>query len=99
MKRRADRSNETTYPNLVRMNHNLHSLLALGMTFTSACCVNQIFGVWFVYMARVTDANPFFALRDAWIVAQVLMCLLIMLDGLRRYSSAILERNRPQSLI
>jgi hypothetical protein len=97
MKRGADSSNEPTYLNLARMNHNLHSLMALGMTFTSACCVNQIFGVWFVYMARVTDANPFLALREAWVVAQVLMCLLIILDCLRRYGSAILERSRPQS--
>jgi hypothetical protein len=31
MKRGADSSNEPTYLNLVRMNHNLHSLLALGL--------------------------------------------------------------------
>jgi hypothetical protein len=78
------------------MNRNLHSIFSLGVTFASGCCVNQIFGVWFAYMARVTDANPFFAFRQAWIVMQVLVCLLVSLDATRRYASAILERYRPE---
>jgi hypothetical protein len=89
VKRRASQSDQA-------MNHSLHSLLAVGVTFTSGCCVNQIFGVWFVYMARATDANPFLVLREAWLVAQVLMCILVLLDVLGRYSSAILERGRPR---
>jgi len=86
---------QSTYSNLERMNRNLYSIFSLAVTFTSGCCVNQIFGVWFEYMARATDANPFFALRQAWIVMQVLLCLLVSLDALRRYASSAIERYRP----
>lgn len=99
LKARAGNFNDTEYLNLVRMNHNLHTALALAMTFTSCCCVNQVFGVWFVYMARVTDANPFFALRDAWMVTQILMCILVSLDVIRRSISAMLARVYPQPAI
>jgi hypothetical protein len=87
---------EPAYLKLERLNRELHSVFSLGVTFTSGCCVNQIFGVWSIYMARVTDANPFLAFRQAWIVMQVLLCLLVSLDALRRYASAVLERNCPQ---
>jgi hypothetical protein len=91
-----DEANQDSYLKLVRMNRNLHSMFSLGMTCTSGCCVNQIFGVWFVYMARATDANPFLAFQQAWIVMQVLLCLLVSLDAARRYASAVLERTgRP----
>jgi hypothetical protein len=65
------------------------------MVLTSGCCANQIFAVWFTYMARVTDANPFFTLKEAWTVSQILICAIVSLDALRRYASAVLERNRP----
>lgn len=86
---------EAEYLNLERMQRGLHSIESLAMVFTSGCCVNQIFGVWFTYMARVTDANPFFALQDAWIVAQILVLLIVTLDALRRYGLWALEKNRP----
>ena len=95
LKVRSDNLNESEYSELERMNRNLHSIFSLGVTCTSGCCVNQIFGVWFVYMARVTDANPFFAFRQAWIVIQVLLCFLVSLDATRRYASAALEHHRP----
>lgn len=96
MKVRSDNFKESAYSELERMNRNVHSIFSLGLTFTGGCCVNQIFGVWFVYMARATDANPFFALRQAWIVMQVLLCLLVSLDAVRRYGSSTLERHRPE---
>ena len=93
-KQRTGNSSEIEYLNLARMQRNLHSIESFAMVLTSGCCVNQIFGVWFTYMARVTDANPFFALKDAWIVSQILLCLLVLLDSLRRYSFSALERIR-----
>jgi hypothetical protein len=95
LKARSDNLNESEYSKLGRMNRDLHSIFSLGVTCTTGCCVNQIFGVWFVYMARVTDANPFLAFRQAWIVIQVLLCLLVSLDAIRRYASTTLERHRP----
>ena len=93
---RSDNFDDSAYSKLERMNRNLHSIFSLCVTFTSGCCVNQIFGVWFVYMARFTDANPFFAFRQAWIVMQILLCVLVSLDASRRYASATLERHRPE---
>ncbi len=63
---RSDNFNESEYSKLERINRNLHSIFSLGVTCTSGCCVNQIFGVWFVYMARVTDANPFCKTQPPW---------------------------------
>ena len=96
LQQRVANFNESVYLNLDRMNRNLHSIFSLSAAFTSGCCVNQIFGVWFVYMARVTDANPFFAFRQAWIAIRVLLCLVVSLDAIRRYTSATLERHRPE---
>jgi hypothetical protein len=93
-KQKTGNFSEIEYLNLARMQRNLHSIESFAMVLTSGCCMNQIFGVWFTYMARVTDANPFFALKDAWIVSQILLCLLILLDSLRRYSFSALERIR-----
>lgn len=62
------------------------SIQSFTMVLTSGCFVNQIFGVWFTYMARVTDANPFFALQDAWAIAQILVFLHVALDAMRRYA-------------
>jgi hypothetical protein len=96
LKVRSHNFNESAYSKLERMNRNLHSIFPLAVTCTSGCCVNQIFGVWFAYIARVTDANPFFAFHQAWTVTQVLLCLLVSLDAVRRYASATLERHRPE---
>ena len=97
--RKSDESDHSRFPKLDQMNRNLHSMFSLAVTCTSGCCVNQLFGVWFVYMARGTDANPFLAFQQAWIVMQVLLCLLVLLDATCRYASAALERNRPQPSI
>jgi hypothetical protein len=86
---------ENAYLNLDRLHRSLCSLQSFAMVLTSGCCANQIFAVWFTYMARVTDANPFFALREAWTVSQILICAIVSLDALRRYAFAALERNRP----
>jgi hypothetical protein len=86
---------ENAYLNLDRLHRSLCSLQSFAMVLTSGCCANQIFAVWFIYMARVTDANPFFALKDAWTVSQILICAIVSLDALRRYAFAVLERNRP----
>jgi hypothetical protein len=99
LKARNGNCTDSEYLNLARMNHNLHSALTLGVTFATCCCVNQIFGVWFVYMARVTDANPFLALRDAWMVVQIQMCILVSLDLTRRCISAMLAKACPQPTI
>lgn len=48
----------------------LASIQSFAMVLTSGCVANQIFSVWFSYMARATDANPFFALHDAWVIFQ-----------------------------
>jgi hypothetical protein len=92
---RGEKSAENTNLNLEGLHRNLYSLQSFAMVLTSGCCANQIFAVWFTYMARVTDANPFFALKEAWTVSQILICLIISLDALRRYASAVLERDRP----
>lgn len=84
------------YLNLESMQRRLHSIESFAMVLTSGCCTNQIFGVWFTYMARATDANPFFALREAWTVSQILVCLLVLMDGLRRFSFGILEQHRSK---
>jgi hypothetical protein len=81
------------FSHLERQLHKLCSIESFAMVLTSGCCANQIFGVWFTYMARVTDANPFFALREAWILSQILICLIVSLDALRRLSAAALERS------
>ena len=73
---------------------NLDSIESFAMVLMSGCCANQIFGVWFTYMARVTDANPFVALREAWLVFQVLASLIVSLDAIRRYAWATLWRKR-----
>jgi len=79
---------------LERQVRNLHSIESFAMVLTSGCCANQIFAVWFTYMARVTDANPFFALREAWFLSQILICLIVSLDALRRFALMALERSR-----
>jgi hypothetical protein len=93
--RNGETFTENAYPNLDGMHRSLCSLESFAMVLTSGCCANQIFVVWFTYMARVTDANPFFALKEAWTVSQILICAIVSLDALRRYASAVLERNRP----
>jgi len=99
MRRHVDDPTEGAYLKLAGMNRSLHSIHSLGVVFTSGCCANQIFGVWFTYMARVTDANPFFALHEAWNVAQILVCLHVILDIIRRYAAAALEKSRPLEVV
>ena len=81
---------------------NRYSLLAsiqsFAMVLTSGCVANQIFSVWFSYMARATDANPFFALRDAWVMFQILVFLHVILDVSRRFAwFALLRTQSAQS--
>jgi hypothetical protein len=76
------------------MNRNLNSIHCLSVILTSGCCVNQIFGVWLTYMARATDANPFSALHQAWIVMQILISLHVSFYAVRLYAVAALERSR-----
>jgi hypothetical protein len=85
---------QNEFSRLNKLLGNLHSIESFVMVLTSGCCANQIFAVWFTYMARVTDANPFFALREAWMVTQILMCLIVSLDALSRFALAVLERKR-----
>jgi formate hydrogenlyase subunit 3/multisubunit Na+/H+ antiporter MnhD subunit len=92
--RRGNQSEYGSKADTERQVRNLHSIESFAMVLTSGCCTNQIFGVWFTYMARVTDANPFFALRESWIVAQILICLIVSLDALRRFAFGALERQR-----
>jgi hypothetical protein len=99
MRQYVDGPTESAYLKLVRINRSLNSIHSLSVVFTSGCCANQIFGVWFTYMARVADANPFFALREAWNVAQILVCLHVTLDIIRRYATAALEKSRPLEVI
>ena len=84
-------------PKLLPLVRKLCSIESFAMVLTSGCCANQIFAVWFTYMARATDANPFFALRQAWIVVQALTCLIVSLDAVRRVSFAMLDNARADS--
>ncbi len=81
---------------------NRYSLLAsiqsFAMVLTSGCVANQIFSVWFSYIARATDANPFFALHDAWVMFQILVFLHVILDVSRRFAwFALLRIQSAQS--
>jgi hypothetical protein len=92
--RRAGSFAQDAYLRLVNKNSNLNSIHSLSVIFTSGCCVNQIFGVWFTYMDRATDANPFSALHQAWIVMQILISLHVSFYAVRLYAVAALERSR-----
>jgi len=67
----------------------LVAIQSFAIVLTSGCIASQIFGIWFTYIARATDANPFAALREAWIVFQLFIFLHILLDGMRRYAWVI----------
>lgn len=92
--RTPDGFSDDGYLNCEGMQRKLHSIESFAMVLASGCCANQIFGVWFTYMVRATDANPFFALREAWAVSQTLVCSIVLLDALRRIGVVILERHR-----
>ena len=95
--RSVDSANGTVDANtllkLVKMGRKLHSLYSVGVVLAVGCSANQVFGVWQTYMLRVTDANPFFAIKEAWAVSQLLICLLIVLDTVRWYGCATIERS------
>jgi len=92
LRRNSSLYDETAYLRLERMGSVLRHGISLSMVFTSGCCINQIFFVWFTYMVRATDANPFLALRQAWVVMQLLVCLLVSQDVMSRCAYTALER-------
>jgi|SRR5215472_6069370 len=77
---------------LERIGRKLHSFSSVAFVLATGCFANEIFGVWETYELRVTDANPVFALKEAWAVTQLLICLLIIFDTTRWYAFATLDR-------
>jgi hypothetical protein len=88
-----------TYSALERMNRSLDSLFCLSVVLAVGCFANQILGVSRVYMVdRFTDANPVFALDEAWFVSQSLICVLLLMHIGRWYASSRLDRHRARAL-
>jgi hypothetical protein len=73
------------------------TIQSLAIVLTSGCVGSQIFSVWFTYMLRFTDANPFAALRQAWMVFQLLIFFHILLEATRR-CAWLVYANREESL-
>jgi hypothetical protein len=70
----------------------LASIQSFAIVLTSGCVANQVFAVWFSYMARATDANPFFALHSAWVMFQLLVFFHVIVDASRRFAWFALGR-------
>jgi hypothetical protein len=70
---------------------NLQAYKSVETVLATGCFANQILRVWQIYALRITDANPLFALKDAWNVSQVLIGLLLILEIIRWYGFATLE--------
>jgi hypothetical protein len=65
---------------LSMLDRRLKSLFDLSVILAGACAANQILGVSRVYMIdRFTDANPAYALDEAWVVSQIIAGILLLL--------------------
>ena len=84
----------STHLPIAKVKRNLNFLFSLGVILASACFANQILNVSFIYMVgRFTDANPAFALQQAWDISQFLACFLLLLHTLRWYAFAALDQH------
>ena len=80
---------------LSALDHKLEALFSISLILAGACAFNQILGVSRVYMIdRFTDANPVYALDEAWAVSQVITGILLLLRAVRWYTSAVVARAR-----
>jgi hypothetical protein len=83
---------------MAKVQRNLNCLFSLGVILSSACFANQILNVLFTYMVgRFTDANPAYALQQAWHVSQFVVCLLLLLHAMRWYVFAVLDRHSQEA--
>jgi hypothetical protein len=75
---------------LSSLDHNLEALFSMSLILACACTANQILGVSRIYMiGRFTDANPVYALNEAWAVSQGITGILLLLRAVRWYASAV----------
>lgn len=75
---------------LSMLDRRLKSLFDLSVILAGACAANQILGVSRVYMIdRFTDANPAYALDEAWVVSQIIAGILLLLRTIHWYTSAV----------
>jgi hypothetical protein len=88
----------STHLSMAKVQRNLNSLFSLGVILASACFANQILNVLFTYMVgRFTDANPAYALQQAWHVSQLVACLLLLLHAMRWCVFAVLDRDSQEA--
>jgi hypothetical protein len=82
---------------LSKLDHKLKSLFSMSLILAGACAANQILGVSRIYMVdRFTDANPVYALDEAWAVSQIIAGILLLLRAIRWYTSAVVASTRQE---